>query len=115
MQDPNNLQVYKDAYQFGLDVYKLKYPADEKFGIQQQIRRAAVSIALNISEGCGRQSDKDFLRFLYMSFGSLKEVETLLDMSKDLNHITITDYNAFKERLTKLGKKLNKFIQTLSK
>jgi len=113
MQDQNNLQVYQEAYQFGLRVYNINYPEFEKFGLRDQLRRAAISISLNLAEGCGRQSDKDFLRFLYISYGSIKESETLLDFSRDLNYISQAEYLVLRDQLGNIAKKLNNLIKSV--
>lgn len=69
------------------EVYNIYYPQDEKFGLQSQIRRAVVSVNLNITEGNNRQTKKDFLRFLYIAKGSLYEVKECLIISKELEFI----------------------------
>lgn len=75
--------------QLVIDVYKItkKFPEDEKFGIVNQIRRAAVSIPSNIAEGCARSSDKENLRFIDIACGSLAELETQLLISEQLGYI----------------------------
>ena len=71
-----------------LDVYKMThgFPDDERFGLTSQIRRAASSIPTNIAEGSGHGSNADFSRFLQIAFGSAKETEYLLILSKDLRY-----------------------------
>ena len=68
------------------DIYQLssKFPSEEKFGLVAQIRRAVVSIPSNIPEGEARNSDKDYIRFLYISLGSLSEIETQLIIAEEL-------------------------------
>jgi len=63
------------------------YPVDERFGLIQQLRRAAVSIPSNIAEGAGRDNSADFRRFLHIAHGSACEVETQLDISFDLGYL----------------------------
>ena len=72
------LVVWKNSIALVKQIYFLtaKFPSDERFGLTSQIRRAAVSVALNISEGAGRRTPKDRLRFMNMSDASLSEVET---------------------------------------
>ena len=88
MQDHHKLNIYNEAYALSLDIYKIKFPEDERFGMRQQIRRASMSVALNIAEGAGKDSQADFKRALYISLGSLKETETLIDFARDLNYIS---------------------------
>ena len=116
-QDFKKLEVWKLAHQFTLDAYRLtsNFPKDERFGITQQIRRAAASIGANISEGAGKKSKKDFARALYFSFGSIKELEHFLLLAKDLNYIDICNFNAFNKQLESIGKMINKFIRCLDK
>lgn len=80
------LEVYHLAMALIVEVYKLSqaFPAEERFGLTSQMRRAADSVALNITEGEGRNSDKDFLRFLYQSRGSLLETASALQIAENL-------------------------------
>ena len=75
-----DLDIYKESYKLSLEIYKItaKYPKDEIFGLTSQIRRAAISVVLNIAEGYGRQSKEDFKRFLKISLGFNNETITLL-------------------------------------
>jgi len=71
------------------DIYKLstQFPKEEMYGLTSQMRRAAVSIPSNIAEGASRQSSKEFVQFLYISLGSLSEVETQLILSERLKFV----------------------------
>jgi len=114
-QDFKNLNIWKEAHQLVLDIYKLsgELPADEKYALTSQLKRAIVSIELNIAEGGGKKTNKDFKSFLYQALGSTKEVENILLTLKDLNYIKITDYTHFNERIDKLGGMIHKLIQTI--
>ena len=74
------LEVWKEAQKFATLVYRktVKFPVKEKYGLTSQIRRAAVSVSLNIAEGSDRKSDKDFTRYLRIAIGSLNEVVTII-------------------------------------
>lgn len=82
-----DLDVWKNAVDFVTEIYKLteKFPKSEEFGLKSQIRRAAVSVPANIAEGAARKSKKEFTQFLYISVGSLSELETLIIISDNLN------------------------------
>ncbi len=86
MQDHRNLKVFNSADELVQEVYVLTrfFPKQERAGLIDQLRRAAVSVAANIVEGCGRNSKKELIRFLDISFGSLREVEYYLDLSPRL-------------------------------
>jgi four helix bundle protein len=76
-----------------VDVYRLtaRLPAEERFGLQAQMRRAAVSVVSNIAEGAGRSSTADFCRFIAISLGSLSELETQSLLCEDLGMLTRND------------------------
>lgn len=91
----NNLKTHKDletwkmAVDFVTEIYNIttEFPDAERFGLQSQIRRAAVSLPANIAEGAARQTKKEFIQFLYIGMGSLSELETLLIIAKNLKLI----------------------------
>lgn len=87
-------------------VLSADFPNEEKFGIISQIRKAAVSISCNISEGAGRGTDKDFARFLDLAEGSANEVINLLFLSFDLEFISEEQLNHFLERYEEINKML---------
>jgi len=84
-----DLIVWQKSYKLVLEIYKItkSFPKDEVYGLSQQMRRAAVSIPSNISEGYGRQYHKEYRQFLAMGYGSLCELETQYLLSIDLNYI----------------------------
>ena len=88
-----DLDVWKLSIQLVKDICKLtsEFPSEEKFGLISQIRSAAVSVPSNIAEGAARNSNKDYVRFLYISLGSLSEVETQLIIAKELNLSKVYD------------------------
>lgn len=107
------LDVYKDSYNLSLQIYKItnEYPKYEIYGITSQIRRAAVSVPLNIAEGYGRQSKEEFKRFLKISLGSLYETKTLLELSKDLNYINNEIYTKLEKQYDTIAKRLYTLTQ----
>jgi four helix bundle protein len=112
MQDFKKLKVWQKAHQFTLEVYKmtLTFPREELFGITAQLRRASVSIAANIAEGCGRDGSLELKRFLHISLGSTVEVEYLLLLVKDLGFIPQTKYEQLALGVDELRKMLIGFV-----
>lgn len=94
MRPHENLDVWKKAIEMVTEIYQLTkdFPAEEKFGLISQIRRAAVSIPANIAEGAARQSDKEFYNFLSIAQGSASELETELLIAKNLKYFSNEDY-----------------------
>lgn len=82
------LVVWQKAHQFVLDVYRLtrSFPADERFGLTSQLRRAAVSVPANIAEGFPKRSANDKVRFFNIAQGSLEEAHYYLLLAKDLGY-----------------------------
>jgi four helix bundle protein len=89
MKTHKELEVYKACISLVCEIYLLtsKFPKQEIFGLTSQLRRAGVSVAANISEGAGRLTSKEFLRFLRISNGSLSEVETLILISARIGYL----------------------------
>lgn len=86
MQNPRNLRVAVAAEDLAEAVYTFTraFPSAERFGLTAQMRRAAVSIGSNIFEGCGRQSNKSLVAFLYIAQGSASELEFQLGLARRL-------------------------------
>ena len=106
------LDVWKNSRKLVTDVYQLtkSFPKDELYGLTNQIRRCAVSVPSNIAEGCGRQTTKDTIHFLYISRGSLYELETQLLVALDLEYLNKKEVEILLEELTICKKLLNGFI-----
>ena len=102
------LEVAKLAKSLINDIYKLteSFPSKEIYGLVNQIRRAVVSILLNLAEGSNKESKKDFNRFVRISVGSLVEVDCALKISIDLVYITNVDYNKLEPKIKELYFKL---------
>jgi four helix bundle protein len=103
-----DLRVWKEAVEFVKDVYMLtsRFPANEIYGLTNQIRRAAVSIPSNIAEGQGRNSPKEFRQFLGIALGSVGEVETQLIIAKEIAYLNIEELNPLLERIDHIRKML---------
>lgn len=91
-----DLLVWQKSMDLSVLVYKTTntFPKEELYGITSQMRRASVSIPSNIAEGYGRFSDKEFVRFLFISLGSASELETQIDLSLRLGFISEDNHNA---------------------
>ncbi len=115
MQDYHKLLVWKRAMAFVSHTYRLTklFPDDERFGLTSQYRRAAVSIVANIVEGRGKQSDKDFRRFLYISNGSLNECQCFLEIAKELVYINDDQFEFMYNKTKEIGYLLSKLIKAL--
>ena len=87
------LDAWSKSISLVMKVYNLtkEMPDSEKFGLTNQMRRAAVSIPSNIAEGAARDSDNEFIKFLYYSLGSAAELETQLILSQELRFLSIPD------------------------
>ena len=89
MRDHRKLDAFRLSDNLAVAVYQTtrNFPKSELFGLTSQVRRAAVSVPANIVEGCGRPSEKDFLRFLGIAFASVREVGYLIDLSNRLGFV----------------------------
>ncbi len=92
-----------------------KFPAEERFGLTQQIRRAAVSVPSNIAEGSGRGTNADFSHFLDVAYGSACEVETQLYLSLDLDFILQNEFDVINSMLQDVQKLICNFQKSLQK
>jgi four helix bundle protein len=112
-QSFRELRVWQEAKDLAVEIYKLTALGNlsRDFGLKDQMRRAAVSVACNISEGYERKSNTEFVRFLYISKGSLSELITQLEIAKDVALITEEHFIPLEERCGKLGAMLTKLIQ----
>ena len=108
MQNYQNLEVWKKAHSLTLDVYKTttKLPKEEVYGLCSQARRASASIPTNIAEGCGREGDTEFGRFLTISLGSANELEYQLLLMHDLKFIGEQEWQNLNNSLNEVKRKL---------
>lgn len=108
MRDFKKFEVWQISHQLTLKIYTStkSFPKEEIFGLTSQIRRSFASIGYNISEGSGRNSDKEFANFINIALGSSNEAENQLILAKDLGYINEMEYQKLLEELTILKKKL---------
>ena len=110
-----NMEIYQLGYDLAIDIHKLldRFPEKERDNIVSQMRRAVTSIPLNIAEGSVKKSYREFLNFLSYAYGSAKELDVLLSMSKDLNYISEKEHNELFSKLDKLMAKLFGFMENI--
>jgi len=115
MRDFRELQVWQKAHRFALDVYQHSrgFPAEERFGLTAQLRRAAVSTASNIAEGCGRDGEAEFARFLSIAAGSASEAEYQILLARDLSYVPAEAHRQLDAQVNEVKRMLNSFIQKL--
>ncbi|MBN2864310.1 MAG: four helix bundle protein [Bacteroidales bacterium] len=112
-----DLIVWQKAHQFVLEIYTQtnKFPDKERFGLTQQLRRSATSIAANIVEGKSKNTDKEFVSFLYNSRGSLEETRYHLLLARDLGYIDEKEYESSEKMAIEISYLLNKLISSILK
>ncbi|WP_282161639.1 four helix bundle protein [Ulvibacterium marinum] len=115
MRDYRKYDVWKLGHTITLKIYEVikLFPKSEQFGLASQMRRAAYSIPSNISEGCGRESEAEFKRFLVISQGSASELEYFTTLSKDLGYLDETSYLVLSDEVNKVKRSLNNLIQKI--
>ena len=103
------LEVWQDARLFVKEIYTVTklYPNEERYNLCSQIQRASISIVSNIAEGLSRTSEKEKIRFIEISYGSLMEVYCQLQISVDLSYISIQQFDNLKLSIDKIANKLN--------
>ncbi len=117
MKNHKDLEVWKKSVAFVTEIYRISksFPKEEIYGLTSQLRRAAVSIPSNIAEGAARQSNKDFERFLFISLGSISEVETQLIISKNLEYLNENEFETLQNKLIEIRKMLLGLIKYFDK
>ena len=108
-----SLKVWQRSKDLAVYIYKITNNGifNKDFGLRDQIRRAAVSIASNIAEGDGRDSDKESIRFFYIANGSLAELATQIQIAYEIEYIDKKLYEDIDANCTELGKMLGKLIK----
>jgi four helix bundle protein len=111
------LKVWQKSYALCLKVYKMtnSFPREEVYGLTSQIRRAAVSVPSNIAEGYGKRTTSDYIRSLYIAYGSACELETQVLLSNDLGYVKAKEKERFGEKLGEVERMLKALIKSLQK
>jgi four helix bundle protein len=115
MKDFRQLKVWEKSHQLALAIYKMtrQFPKEELYGLTSQIRRASMSIPTNIAEGCGRNTDADFARFLQMAMGSASETEYQLILARDLEFLPTDSYEKLHNEVEEVKRMLASLLKTL--
>ncbi len=115
MRDHTKLRAFELADEVAVLVYRVTtgFPREELYGLTSQMRRAAVSVPSNIVEGCARDSQADYLRFLYIAFGSLRELHYQLSLAKRLGFLRNQDSSLLETKIVETEKVLSGLIRAL--
>ncbi len=115
LKNYKGLKVWQKSYQLCLKIYKItaKFPSEERFGLVSQIRRAVVSIPSNIAEGYGRKTTPDYIRSLFIAYGSICELETQILLSGDLGYIEPAVLEEIKDDIQEVERMLKALIRAL--
>jgi four helix bundle protein len=112
-----DLKVWQKSMDLVTEIYNLteKFPKSETYGLIAQMQRSAIAIPSNIAEGQKRNYSKEFLQFLYISYGSGAELETQLEICKRLPKLKNLEYNKAEQLLNEIMRMLNVLISSLKK
>jgi len=117
MQDFKKLLVWQKALKLIKETYQVAstFPAEEKYILASQIKRAVLSISNNIAEGCGRFTQNDLVHFLQMSLGSTNEVENCFLVCRELEYLSDTSFELLNNQNTEIRKMLIALIEKIRK
>lgn len=109
-----DLEIWQNGIELVVQIYEItsKFPKTEIYGLTSQLRRSAVSVPSNIAEGAARNSDKEFIQFLYISLGSLSELETQLIIAEKIGYGNAVFLNDLIEKIRRMTLNLIKFLKT---
>jgi len=115
MRDHTKLRAFELADELVIMIYQVSrdFPKEERYGLTSQMRRAAVSVASNIVERCARESQAEYVRFLVIAFGSLREVHYQFSLAKRLGYITADNESDYDSKITETEKVLGALIRSL--
>jgi four helix bundle protein len=106
-----DLEIWKEGMRISIKIYEILKNCKD-YGLKDQMQRAAVSVPSNIAEGFERQTNKEFIQFIYIAKGSCGELRTQLYLAKELNYISKEDFTNLLSEAKRLSAMLYKFIET---
>ena len=117
MRNYRDLQVWSKVHGLTLELYRISqgFPREEMFGVTSQLRRAAVSVAANLAEGCGRRTGTELARFVRIAMGSASELDYHLLLCRDLGFMKNDDFERTATGLTEVRKMLTSFLSAVEK
>ena len=115
MRDHRKLRVFSIADRLTVQIYRAtaSFPKTETFGLSAQMRRASISVPSNIVEGCARKSKRDYLRFLYIAYGSSRELEYHVHLALRLGYLDDSEYKSLNAHCVQTSKHLNRLIRSI--
>ena len=117
MKSFRELIVWQKSMNLAIEVYKItaKFPKEELYGLTQQMRKSILSVPSNLAEGFGRQSPKEFARFVFIARGSLYEFQTQMELSIQMGYFSHDQIKELNNLTVKIEKMLNSLINKLIK
>lgn len=115
MRPHRKLDVWKEAIEFVAQIYEAvrSFPKSEQYALADQLRRAAVSIPSNISEGAARRTNSEFVHFLYVAQGSASEIDTQLEVAARLGYVSQEQKGDLDEKLDRISRMLSGLIRSV--
>ena len=115
MRNYKKYKVWELGHEVALEVYKFTrdFPKEETYGLVSQMRRASSSVPANVAEGCGRESDAEFKRFLIIAQGSASELEYFTILAKDLGYIKEDTFSEINDKVDKIRRSINNLINKI--
>jgi four helix bundle protein len=115
LRNYKDLKVWQKSYQLCLEIYGITkgFPKEETYNLTSQIRRAAVSVPSNIAEGYGRKTTPEYIRSLYIAYGSNCELETQILLSGDLGYVETGKLNKVRDQIGEVERMLKALIKSL--
>lgn len=117
LKNYKELKVWQRSYSLCLEIYRItkEFPQEERYGLTSQIRRTAVSVPCNIAEGYGRKTSPEYIRFLYIAYGSYCELETQILLSGDLGYIEASKLETLQQEVGEVERMLKALIKSLER